>query len=193
MTAALGFVTFLGIAAAVVFALTVPLRRRGSWFLVTKIGVEYGPFRTREQAEAYPNSFWGCVADGPAFRRGWHVEDRGEAPAAPVGPPRPDLSPSELYARSGKVPSGRVAEILALADESHHRFRRLPRETPNSGPGKESPLRPMSDEAVLRMLGGATFGPNASPTLPSGRRLDAGEAQALTSYYADPADEENDR
>lgn len=43
----------------------------------------------------------------------------------------------------------------------------------------------MSDEAVLRMLGGAVFEPGASLILPSGRELDADEAQALTSFYVD--------
>jgi hypothetical protein len=40
-----------------------------------------------------------------------------------------------------------------------------------------------NDEAVLRMLGGANFGPDAKLILPSGRTLDGDEAQALTSYY----------
>lgn len=43
------------------------------------------------------------------------------------------------------------------------------------------------DDAVLRMLAGASFGPNASLTLPSGATLDADEAQALTGAYATPA------
>lgn len=46
-----------------------------------------------------------------------------------------------------------------------------------------------NDEAVLRMLGGATFGPDASLILPSGQRLDADEAQVFTSLYADNPDE----
>lgn len=41
-----------------------------------------------------------------------------------------------------------------------------------------------NDEACLDMLAGAHFGPNAGVVLPSGRRLDADEAQALTSFYA---------
>jgi hypothetical protein len=42
------------------------------------------------------------------------------------------------------------------------------------------------DEKLLRALGGATFGPDASLTLPSGRRIDSDEAQAFTSLYASP-------
>lgn len=41
-----------------------------------------------------------------------------------------------------------------------------------------------SDEAVLRMFGGAHFGPNAKLILPSGTALGGDEAQALTSFYA---------
>jgi len=41
------------------------------------------------------------------------------------------------------------------------------------------------DDNVLRMLAGANFGPDSSVILPSGQRLDADEAQALTSFYAD--------
>lgn len=41
------------------------------------------------------------------------------------------------------------------------------------------------DDAVLRMLAGANFGPNANVVLPSGERLNGDEAQALTSFYAD--------
>jgi hypothetical protein len=40
------------------------------------------------------------------------------------------------------------------------------------------------DEAALRMLAGASFGPDCEVVLPSGRTLSADEAQALTSYYA---------
>ena len=40
------------------------------------------------------------------------------------------------------------------------------------------------DGAVLRMLAGAIFEPGAQVVLPSGRVLDAAEAQALTSAYA---------
>lgn len=47
---------------------------------------------------------------------------------------------------------------------------------------------PSNDEAILKMLAGANFGPNASLTLPSGQTLDAAEAQAMTSLYAPSAD-----
>lgn len=43
------------------------------------------------------------------------------------------------------------------------------------------------DEVVLRMLGGAHFGPAAKVVLPSGRTLDGDEAQALTGYYGPTA------
>jgi hypothetical protein len=46
-----------------------------------------------------------------------------------------------------------------------------------------------NDDMLLRALGGATFGPNASLTLPSGERLSGDEAQALTAVYADAIDE----
>lgn len=42
------------------------------------------------------------------------------------------------------------------------------------------------DDAALRMLAGANFDSGASLTLPSGLRLDAAEAQALTAAYANP-------
>jgi hypothetical protein len=45
-----------------------------------------------------------------------------------------------------------------------------------------------NDEAVLRMLAGANFGPDAGLTLPSGKELGGGEAQAWTSVYADDAE-----
>jgi hypothetical protein len=49
------------------------------------------------------------------------------------------------------------------------------------------------DEAVLRILGGANFGPDAGLILPSGKRLEGDEAQAWTSLYAsdqrEPVDE----
>ncbi len=41
------------------------------------------------------------------------------------------------------------------------------------------------DDNVLRMLAGATFGPGAAVTLPSGQVVDADEAQALSAVYAD--------
>jgi hypothetical protein len=41
-----------------------------------------------------------------------------------------------------------------------------------------------ADAAILKMLAGASFGPNASVILPSGRQIDPAEAQALTSAYA---------
>ena len=47
-----------------------------------------------------------------------------------------------------------------------------------------------NDELVLRMMAGATFGPNSSLVLPSGRHLSAEEAQALTSFYAADAKKE---
>lgn len=43
-----------------------------------------------------------------------------------------------------------------------------------------------NDEAILKMLAGANFGPNASLTLPSGETLNADEAQVMTGLYADP-------
>ncbi len=46
----------------------------------------------------------------------------------------------------------------------------------------------MNDEEILRMLGGATFGPDASLTLPSGKTLAANEAQVMTSLYADDSE-----
>ena len=42
-----------------------------------------------------------------------------------------------------------------------------------------------NDDAVLAMLSGATFGPDASLILPSGARLDGNQAQAWTSVYRD--------
>lgn len=45
-----------------------------------------------------------------------------------------------------------------------------------------------NDEMALRILAGANFGPDAKVILPSGHELDANEAQALTSFYAPPAD-----
>jgi hypothetical protein len=44
-----------------------------------------------------------------------------------------------------------------------------------------------NDEFALQLLAGASFGPNAKVTLPSGRELGADEAQALTSFYAPAA------
>lgn len=41
-----------------------------------------------------------------------------------------------------------------------------------------------NDDAVLRMLGGATFGPNARLILPSGTELSGAEAQAFTGAFA---------
>jgi len=42
-----------------------------------------------------------------------------------------------------------------------------------------------NDERVLKMLAGAIFESGSALTLPSGRVLDADEAQVLTSYYAE--------
>ncbi len=50
-----------------------------------------------------------------------------------------------------------------------------------------------NDEAALRALAGANFGPDAQLILPSGRKLDGDEAQAMTSLYAPPADGEPER
>jgi len=41
------------------------------------------------------------------------------------------------------------------------------------------------DDAVLRMLSGANFGPNAHLTLPSGETLTSDEAQAFTAAFGD--------
>lgn len=49
-----------------------------------------------------------------------------------------------------------------------------------------------ADEACLRSLAGASFGPHASLVLPSGRRLSGDEAQALAAFYA-PAAERSTR
>lgn len=49
-----------------------------------------------------------------------------------------------------------------------------------------------ADEACLRLLAGASFGPNASLVLPSGKRLSGDEAQALAAFYA-PAAERSTR
>jgi hypothetical protein len=43
---------------------------------------------------------------------------------------------------------------------------------------------PAADDAVLRMLAGANFGPDSKLILPSGVTLDGDEAQAMTSFYA---------
>lgn len=45
-----------------------------------------------------------------------------------------------------------------------------------------------NDEAILQMLAGANFGPNSSLTLPSGKKLNASEAQTWTSVYADDSE-----
>lgn len=50
-----------------------------------------------------------------------------------------------------------------------------------------SEQKPHTDEAVLRMLAGANFGPDATVVLPSGREVGGDEAQALTSFYAPDA------
>lgn len=105
----------------------------------------------------------------------------GPRPTASVAEERPTrqeprrLSPSELFAAGGGIPNARTAEILRLADESHHRQR------------QPHPADP--DEAVLQMLAGANFGPGARLILPSGKELDPGEAQALTSFYAEDAED----
>jgi hypothetical protein len=49
--------------------------------------------------------------------------------------------------------------------------------------------REQNDEAVLRALGGAHFGPDARVTLPSGRTLGSNEAQALTNFYGPSTDD----
>ena len=49
---------------------------------------------------------------------------------------------------------------------------------------------PTADEAVLRMLAGAHFGPRAKLILPSGTALGGDEAQALTSFYAPDSEHE---
>lgn len=71
--AALGL---LSLAAVVALLPWHPMFHRKGWYLVTKIGVDYGPFRTEAAARNYPNTFWGWLADAPAFRHGWHVEHR---------------------------------------------------------------------------------------------------------------------
>jgi len=65
-----------------------------------------------------------------------------------------------------------------------------------SEPGGENPQRPeeggntelpveSNDDAVLKMLSGAQFGPNAKIVLPSGKQLSGDEAQAFTSAFSD--------
>lgn len=59
-------------------------------------------------------------------------------------------------------------------------------------PSDPEPRRPSTiadDEAVLRMLAGANFGPNGV-ILPTGRHIDGDEAQALTAFYAPAAEED---
>jgi hypothetical protein len=60
------------------------------------------------------------------------------------------------------------------------------------GPEEPRPEVPIesADDAVLRMLGGAEFGPNAKLILPSGRSLDAKEAQAFTAAFGQQASQE---
>lgn len=40
-----------------------------------------------------------------------------------------------------------------------------------------------NDDAILAMLAGAQFGPDASVTLPSGKKIGAEEAQTWTDLY----------
>lgn len=54
------------------------------------------------------------------------------------------------------------------------------------------PLTP-DDDAVLRMLAGANFGPGAKLVLPSGQRMEGDEAQVLTSAYAPARTDRLDR
>ena len=49
------------------------------------------------------------------------------------------------------------------------------------------------DDAVLRMLAGAKFGPKASLTLPSGVKLTPDEANVFTAAYADDDTENPDQ
>lgn len=74
-----GFFGGLGLAVTVLIVygcIATGKRADGSWWLVTGIGVDFGPFPTRERAEQYPHTFMGILADAPAFRNGWHVEQR---------------------------------------------------------------------------------------------------------------------
>lgn len=128
-------------------------------------------------------------------------------------------SPIGLYERSGRsladAPAG-TQRILALAEESHRKQqdRRNPRwpslddktvealqrtRTPeeidkieNSISTPQPPALPTTghDDAVMAMLGGAEFGPNASVTLPSGETIGPDEANAWSSLYrnGDPED-----
>ena len=49
-----------------------------------------------------------------------------------------------------------------------------------------------NDDAVLRMLAGANFGPNAKITLPSGTTLNGSEAQVFTGMYREENPESNE-
>lgn len=49
------------------------------------------------------------------------------------------------------------------------------------------------DEAVLKMLAGASFGPGSKVVLPSGRAIGGDEAQALSSLYAPAAGSQEGR
>ena len=95
------------------------------------------------------------------------------------------LSPIEAYAAGGgdiTTANPRTAEILRLAEQSHAAQQRRQRRDSSTRDGL--PVE-NADDAVLRLLGGANFGPGARLILPSGTELRGDEAQAFTSAYAD--------
>lgn len=94
----------------------------------------------------------------------------------PASQPEP-LSPSELYLAGGgnlDTTNDRVRALLAEADRGHHRHRA--EKSVASDPLHAYEVS-ASDAAVMRMMAGASFGPSATVTLPSGRTITGSEMQ----------------
>jgi hypothetical protein len=111
-----------------------PKPQQYRWWLITRhraLGVDaflFGPFRSRDVAEHYPSTFGGFV-DAPAFGRDYdrrvERQPKGVKPRliTALPDPEPAMGPMDLYLSTGHIPTGRTAEILRLAQESHDRRR----------------------------------------------------------------------
>lgn len=128
------------------------------------------------------------------FRRS-EPDIQPEPPSPPVTARQ--LSPIELYEASGRLLADAppaTQEILRLAEESHQRRNFGPQpedeiddfDVPEpQGPLHAHQITP-DDAALMRRMAGASFGPNGTVTLPSGRTVTGAEMQRWVETHQEP-------
>ena len=112
-----------------------PRPPRYRWWLISRhrvLGCDafvWGPFRSEDKARNYPATFGGWV-DAVALRPSVYdhrvvclPKGHRPAPEAPtrVYPTPAPLGALDLYLSTGRIPTGRTAEILRSAQEAHDR------------------------------------------------------------------------